>query len=281
MWRYPVLNVLRALLSDVSTEGCNTEMIPHRLIRAIQSELPGAKTGKEAVTRSLRRIMRKPHEPEFAIISRLKPEGQSFVDVGANAGQSIESIRLFAPDAALHAFEANAGLARRLEARYERDRDVTIHPYGLGREVGRFTLHVPRYRRMVYDGLASIDFQEASNWLNPERVFGFRPDQLTIESMGCDVRPLDDIGLDPCFVKIDVQGLEHDVVLGGIETMRRSEPLLLIEAPSDELCKLLADVGFSDLAYSGGMVAPGENRSSSANRLFASARRMRSLVSAG
>ncbi|MEO5326128.1 FkbM family methyltransferase [Mesorhizobium sp. CC13] len=256
-------------------------MIPHRLIRAIQSELPGAKAGKEAVTRSLRRIMRKPHEPEFSIIARLKPEGQSFVDVGANAGQSIESIRLFAPEAALHAFEANSGLARRLDARYQRDREITIHPFGLGRENGRFTLHVPKYRRMVYDGLASMDLQEASSWLNPERVFGFRPDQLTIESMGCEIKPLDSVGLDPCFVKIDVQGLEHDVILGGIETMKRSEPLLLIEAPSDELCKLLADIGFSDIALSGGTVSPGENRSNSANRLFASARRMRALMGAG
>jgi FkbM family methyltransferase len=79
----------------------------------------------------------------------------TYVDIGANTGQSIESIKLFAPGANVVSFEPNPELADKLERRYRGDPKVKIKAIGLSDAVAMLTLHVPVYRGFVYDGLAS------------------------------------------------------------------------------------------------------------------------------
>lgn len=43
------------------------------------------------------------------------------------------------------------------------------------------------------------------------------------------VIPLDALGLHPDFVKIDVEGMERDVLLGGADTIRNFRPVVMIE----------------------------------------------------
>jgi Methyltransferase FkbM domain len=49
-----------------------------------------------------------------------------------------------------------------------------------------------------------------------------------------EVRRLDDLALDPTFVKLDVQGHEHPALVGMAKTLERYGPPVLIEGPSDE-----------------------------------------------
>jgi hypothetical protein len=55
------------------------------------------------------------------------------------------------------------------------------------------------------------------------------------------VARLDELGLAPGFIKIDVEGCPLDVLLGGMTTLRERRPVLMIEdAPTvtDLLCPL-------------------------------------------
>jgi hypothetical protein len=72
--------------------------------------------------------------------------GEQSLDIGANRGQTIVSIRLYKPVAPIVAFEPNPILARRLTKRYAGDRNITIHSFGVGLERGHFDLYVPYYR---------------------------------------------------------------------------------------------------------------------------------------
>jgi hypothetical protein len=116
-------------------------------------------------------------------------------------------------------------------------------------------LYVPIYRGYVYDGLASLDRAEA-HWLNADRVYRFRPDQLTLEEHCVEVRTLDAFELRPDIIKIDVQGTERAVVEGGVRTLEQSLPVLLIEAPTPELVSLLRDFGYMHYAFCRGTLVP-------------------------
>ena len=91
-----------------------------KLIRTIQSEVPFAKPAKDVWGLWSRRLLRRPHETDFRALSLL-PDG-CYIDIGANNGQSIESILLFRPSAQVVAFEPNPRLAAKLAHRY-RGRD--------------------------------------------------------------------------------------------------------------------------------------------------------------
>jgi FkbM family methyltransferase len=181
--------------------------------------------------------------------------GEAYVDIGANRGQTIASIRLYKQVAPIVAFEPNPVLARRLAERYARDRNVTIHPFGLGLEEGHFDLHVPHYRGFMFDGLASFDWAAAHDWLDEETIYGYDPRHLKIETVACEVRRWDDVVTRPSFVKIDVQGFECNVLRGGMETIRRHRPVFLIENDHERPCaheSILVSEGYRRASFENG-----------------------------
>jgi FkbM family methyltransferase len=183
-----------------------------------------------------------------------------YVDIGANTGQSIESIKLYAPDAKIISFEPNPELVSMLQRRYRSDPNVTIRGVGLSDAVAKLNLHVPVYRGFVYDGLASMDIAAARSWINGETVRFFSPEHLEVRSHECPIETLDMQKIDnPLFIKMDVEGYELQVVRGSIETLRKHEPILMVESLYDkpELAELVGGLGFRPYHFAGGRFVAG------------------------
>lgn len=201
-----------------------------KVLRTAQNYIPFCKEAKDAGYRFARRLSRRPHEADFHVLARLRCEpGEVLVDVGANHGQTIESMRLCGPRTTIVAFEANPALAQGLRRLYRASPDVRIESCGLSDRAGRFTLYVPRYNGFVYDGLASLDRTSAETWLGPATLYGFDRRNLWIADVECRVETLDAFDLRPAFIKIDVQGLEREVLQGALRTIEQHQPALLIE----------------------------------------------------
>jgi FkbM family methyltransferase len=231
-------------------------------IRTLQSQFPVLKDAKDAYYRHSRRLLRVPHESDFRALS-LIPEalGGCYVDVGANHGQSIESILLFRPSAQIVSFEANPGLAEKLRRRYARRAGIRVEAVGLADRVDTFKLFVPSYNGFVYDGAASLDRVSAASWVSPRTVFGFDPAKLDIAEIECHVETLDGYRLDPIFIKIDVQGFEYQVLHGARQTLERCQPLLLVENfRSDErLVRLMGELGYEEFYHQDGTLRRGNS----------------------
>jgi FkbM family methyltransferase len=201
-----------------------------KVVRTAQTYAAPFVDVKAWTQRTVRQIFRIPSETSYrAFRSFPLQAGEQFLDIGANRGQTIASIRLYKPVAPILAFEPNSILARRLTERYADDYNITIHSFGLGLENGHFDLYVPYYRGFVFDGLASLDWAAAHDWLNEERIYGFDRRHLRIETLRCEVRRWDDVDTRPGLVKIDVQGFESNVLRGGIGTIRSHRPVFVIE----------------------------------------------------
>jgi hypothetical protein len=106
------------------------------------------KGAKESFYYWSRKAPHRAHEREFNALKSIPDELPGcYVDVGANHGQSIESIKIVKPGARIYSFEANRMLSERLQARY-RDRDgITVLPYGLVEKADTRPLYVPVYKR--------------------------------------------------------------------------------------------------------------------------------------
>jgi FkbM family methyltransferase len=151
--------------------------------------------------------------------------------VGANHGQSILSITLVNPGARIVAFEPNVRLAEKIRRRWRGSERILIHAVGLSDREEVLSLHVPAYRGMIYDGLASLDPQEALQWLNSDAIYGFNPAHVTLEATACSLRPLDSFAFSQpaYFIKIDVQGHESKVLAGAAARIAADRPVVLVE----------------------------------------------------
>lgn len=220
-----------------------------KAVRTLQSELPFLKDAKDAFYLRARRTLRVPHERDFQAVTLIPIDWPGvFVDVGANHGQSLESILLFRPGATIVSYEVNPGLAQRLALRYRANGNIRLVPKGLSDSAGRFILYVPSYKGFLYDALSSLDETAARSWISKETVFGFDETKLTIASVDCEVDTLDAQQLAPVFIKIDVQGYEYQVLNGGRETLRQYEPILLIESfrSDPRTVQLATELGYEE-----------------------------------
>lgn len=209
---------------------------------------------KPDVKARFNRLLGRPTEADFkALASFRSPPGTVAVDAGANRGETIASVRLFLPDIPIVAFEPNPLLVEHIKARHPNDPVLTLHPVGLSDAAGRFQLHVPYYKGVPFDGLASFRREEAANWLSTERLAGFDPRHQEIRTFDCEVSTLDTFAVVPAFVKIDVQGLEAAVIAGGAHTISRHKPVILMENndPAQD-SRQLAAMGYRHYAFDGG-----------------------------
>jgi FkbM family methyltransferase len=232
-------------------------------IQSRHTFLKGAKNNLYFYTR---RCLRLPHEADFALLKLIPASAPGcYVDIGANFGQSIESILLYKPRAEIVSFEPTPWLAQRLARRYQLKNNVRIVPQALADQSGHLTLFVPSYKGLVCEDLASLDRNAAAEWIDEQRVYGFDRSKLEVSEISCEVSTLDAHSLDPIFVKIDVQGCEYRVLKGARETLRRCEPVLLVEdfGSHPRSADLTRELGYEEYYFSGGKLrrgrVPGDN----------------------
>jgi FkbM family methyltransferase len=217
-----------------------------KLARTAQSAVPWVREPKHRAQATVRGLLKRPHEAEFALLAAMAfHEGACAIDVGANRGQSIDSIRCFQASVPIEAFEPQQQLADLLRRRYASDPAVTVHRCALGAEAGELVLYTPVYCGYEYDGGASTVRSGAEGYPSHRSVYFFRPHRLELREQRVPVARLDDLGLVPAFVKIDVQGAEAEVLRGGMATLAEHRPVVLIEDPPASLVSELAALGYS------------------------------------
>lgn len=208
-----------------------SKMLP--ILRDLQSRFALVLEAKTDMQRYLRRMRKTPFEYEYSILQHLASNGRSVIDVGANRGQSIEAVRLYHKQVAIHSFEPSGILSEKLSHRYASDNLISIKNLALGSQVSSEKLYVPYYRNFMYDGLASFTKSRAENWLNADTVWRFNPAKRSLRKLNCNVALLDSYNLDPFFLKIHVQGFESEVLAGGEKLIEKSKPVLLLAYNED------------------------------------------------
>ena len=155
------------------------------------------------------------------------------LDIGANIGNhSLYFAPIFA---AVHSFEPHPATFRLLEFNADVIDNVVAHNFGLGDTKGDFTL------------------RENPTNLGNSTITGRSVGESG--DLAIRVERLDGLNLDLgslCFVKIDVEGFEVNVLRGAIEAIRAHEPVIVLEQHESEFVDgttpsiaILQDLGYS------------------------------------
>jgi len=128
---------------------------------------------------------------------------------------------------------------------------MECHIWAAGAESGTMRLNIPVYRGVPLTPEASLRWDDVSRSSSLEAQLGGRMDTRHFEfvRVEVEVRALDSLNLNPAFVKLDVQGFEGEALAGLVTTLRRSQPVLLVEAPDQAARSLLSDLGYEAFSY--------------------------------
>ena len=161
----------------------------------------------------------------------------SFLDIGANVGQSITSFALFNPRMRIWTFEPNPLCAENIAfAAALVPNEVSVFICGIADTDAAMTLHVPVLRGSNSFGPssnASLRRTELDKGYVVQRLLGTETDRaaLSFIEVPAQVRRLASIGEPEALriVKIDVEGFERRVLEGITPAIRRHRPVLTVE----------------------------------------------------
>jgi hypothetical protein len=122
-------------------------------------------------------------------------------------------------------------------------------------------MYVPVYRGVAltaYTAMSRDDIMDERGGLHDWLGERMRTAAFHVQEVTAPVFPLDDLELDPAFVKIDVEGSELQVLRGLAATLERSRPILMVERSGDFdlIRQLLSANDYQAYTYHAGRFVP-------------------------
>lgn len=222
-----------------------------------------------------RYLLRRPHDADYAAFGLFPQTDGLFLDVGANAGMSSMSLRLYQRRARIMAIEPNPfhepdlRWAKRLVGRM----DFGI--WAAGDQPGEAEFFIPVYRGVPITAEASLTREFVLDSPSLRDRLGARMESRDFEIVRTrvDVRRIDDLGLQPALVKVDVQGHEQPALSGMVHTLAAYGPPVLVESPTTETRTFMTSLDYAAYRYDTGArrLRPLEEQAEVTNVLFARA----------
>lgn len=195
--------------------------------------------------------LRRPHDEDYAVFGLFADRPGPFLDVGANAGMSALSFRIYDRGTPIISIEPNPFHEEDLRFVGRLVRPFSYRLWAAGDEDGQMTLFVPVFRGVPLTTEASLVRAEVerSPSLRDRLGDGMDSADFDIVSRDVPVRRLDALGIEPACIKLDVQGFEHAALVGLRETLARARPVLLIETPDDDVRAFVGQLGYDAYSY--------------------------------
>ena len=174
-----------------------------------------------------------PHDKDYFALKLLfrENEKRDFIDVGGNIGLSTIGFReLGFKNNQIHIFEPDTFLVKNYIDKLSKFyKNLFIYNFGLHSKNCEKKLVKAFYENKYFHFNNSFDKSYIKNKIKsnyPKKYKKFR-----YKSQKFKLKNFDNLGLKNnfCFVKIDVEGLDHEVLKGMRKFLKKSKPVILIE----------------------------------------------------
>ena len=170
-----------------------------------------------------------PHDRSYKALRHFMttPPGL-FLDVGANDGISILSLRAIDKECRIFSLEPNQLLEPALAKRKAADSAVDYRMVGAGDHAVTAQFFTPVYKNIVLHTFTSTDEAQVRQALRVS--FGSRvADKTEIRSFTAEIITVDSLHLNPTIIKIDAEGHDYQVLVGARETITKNRPYIMVE----------------------------------------------------
>ena len=195
----------------------------------------------------------------------------TILDIGANQGQFAARFRLLFPQAMIYSFEPIPEVFGLLCERFKEDALFKGFNVALGEASGTFDFY-------------QNEFTDSSSFLPMKALhkesFPFTKNEqrisLPVETLDHMAESMPSLKT-PLLIKIDVQGFERMVILGGIQTIKKAEVLIVEvsfqelyenQEPFDTIYTLLRGLGFTFIGNYDQLLSPKDGSILQADAIF-------------
>ena len=174
-----------------------------------------------------------PHDKDYFALKLIfqKDEKRDFLDVGGNIGLSSIGFReLGFKDNRILIFEPDINLINKYLKKIKKlYRNIKIFSFGLSNTDTKMKLYKAFYKNKHFHFNNSFSKKYIINKIKDNYPENFK--KFKYQSFIYSLKRFDKLNIksNACFVKIDVEGLDHLVIYGMINFIKKNKPVLLIE----------------------------------------------------
>ena len=228
------------------------------------------------------------HDPDFVIFGHFDASMGTILDIGANTGYSVVSMRASGCDCPILSFEVVAAyqpvLAELKRLLQPGTYDYMMSGVGVRRE--NLTFYAPVVNRRIQTALNTSRPESLHRWFVDNVVYDARINHSTEGKIDFAfhvstgvVNSLDNLlksrnlAVDVsriAAIKVDVEGMEADVLSGGRETILRDLPFLMLEGGNRDprVASILDELGYKVAERKGETLVPANGKSQQVNGFF-------------
>ena len=194
----------------------------------------------------LKRAIKKGYEKELLIIDKFADKTKDALDVGVYRG--VYSYKLSQNFKNIHSFEPNPLLFPYLEKNLIKIiSNIKLYNLALSNDNGFTELKLPLRSKSIFEDNIEELFQLGAATMHPNnKINNYKKVPIKMKKLD-DIEIGNKIGL----IKIDVEGHEKNVLQGGIETVKKNKPVLLVEieerhtkTPITEIITFINSIGY-------------------------------------
>ncbi len=172
----------------------------------------------------LKRAIKKGYEKELKIIDKFANKSKDALDIGVYRG--VYSYKLSQSFKNIHSFEPNPLLFPYLDKNLKKIiKNIKLYNFALSDINGKTELKLPLRSKSIFKDNIEELFQLGAATMHPNNNIN------KFKKVPINTRRLDEIQIDNNvgFIKIDVEGHEKNVIVGGKSLIIKDKPVMLIE----------------------------------------------------
>ena len=173
-----------------------------------------------------------PHEKDYFGLNKLinKNNKKDFIDVGGNIGLSTIGFRQLGFKNRIFIFEPDKLYCiKKLQNLKNKISNIKILDFALSDKNEKKKLYQAYFLGIKMHFLSSFDKRYLLNIID-QVYYNFKI-CFKVESQEFTLKKYDELKLkiNPCFIKIDVEGYDHKVIKGMLKTIKKYKPFILVE----------------------------------------------------
>ena len=201
----------------------------------------------------LKRAISKGYEKELKIIDKFADKSKDALDIGVYRG--VYSYKLSQNFKYIHSFEPNPLLFPYLEKNLNKIiSNLKLYNLALSNNNGTTELKLPLRSKSIFQDNIEELFRLGAATMHPNNeIRNYKKVPINMKKLD-DIKIENKIGL----IKIDVEGHEKNVIQGGIETVKKNKPILLVEieerhtkTPVIDIIKFINSIGYKTFISKG------------------------------
>jgi FkbM family methyltransferase len=188
-------------------------------------------------------------EKEYKLINLIKKKSPVVIDIGGNKGESIKNFLKYNKNLKIYCFEPKKKSFEIIKKKFN-NKNIKIFNCGIGCKFKKIELYTPTIFSYEFSSLSSTNILDLKFRL--KAFFNKIYKNFSFVSEIINIKKLDNFFLKPDLIKIDTEGSELDIIKSSIKTIKKYNPILIIEFNHknfDKLKRVLLSLGYNSYLY--------------------------------